>query len=110
MGFDFRKFLAVLSEIAPPILKGVGGEALVPLVPLIVTGIAEAEKLPGASGAEKKATVLELVKKATAGTNIVRPGTIDPALVESAAGHAIDAVITSVKAVQGAQAQLPTAG
>jgi hypothetical protein len=109
MGFPFAKFFSTLTAIAPAILLAVpGGAALAPMVPLIVAGIAHEQAIAGKSGADKKAAVLQLVADSVAGTNLVKPGTIDPALVQVAAGHAIDAVITSVQAVQAAHAALPS--
>lgn len=108
MGFDFGKFLQILTTVAPVILLAVpGGAALAPVAAVIVTGIADAQKKPGATGPEKKAFVLQLVKDATEGAVLVKPGAIDPVLVQEAAGHAIDAVIATVHAVQGAHDQLP---
>jgi hypothetical protein len=108
MGFSFSQFVSLLTTIAPVVLLAVpGGGLIAPLMPLIVQGIADAHTLPGASGADKKAYVLQLVADATQATALIKPGTIDPALALQAASHGIDAVITSINAVQVAHAALP---
>jgi hypothetical protein len=108
VGFPFAKFFAVLTAVAPVVLMAVpGGAALTSLIPIIVSGIAEAQQKPGATGPEKKAYVLKLVASAAAGIEVVKSGTVDPALIEEAAGHAIDAVITTVHAVAKAHEDQP---
>lgn len=108
MGFPFAKFFSVLTFIGPMILMAVpGGAGLAPLIPIIITGIAEAQKKPGATGAEKKAYVLSLVDTAIAGINAVRPGTVNASQMHQAAGYAIDAIITSMHAVEAAHEALP---
>lgn len=108
MGFNFQQFLGVLTTIAPAVLLAVpGGAALAPITNVIIAGIAHAEATPEKSGTQKKDYVMALVKDAVSGTNLVRPGTVDPALLEQAASHAIDAVVTSVNAVTTAHAAQP---
>lgn len=107
MVFDFSAFLKILTTVAPAVLAVVpGGAALAPLAPLIIKGIGDAQQTQ-APGADKKAAVLTLVKDAIEGTNLVKPGTLDPALVQDAASHAIDAVITTIHVIEGAHAKLP---
>lgn len=104
MAFDFKQFLGILTAIAPVVLMAVpGGTILSPLVPLIVKGIADAQQSTK-TGPEKKAMVIQLVQDAAAGTNMVKPHTIDTALITEAAGHGVDAVIGAVNAVQAAHA------
>jgi hypothetical protein len=101
-------FFNILKIVAPVILMVVpGGAALAPLVPLIVTGIADAQKKPGATGPEKKAFVMQLVSDAVVGANVVKPGTLDPATITDAADEAVDAVIATVQAVQTAHTNQP---
>jgi len=108
MGFDFGKFLAILGAVAPVVLMVVpGGAVLAPLIPVMIKGIAEAQQMPGKTGPEKKAIVLHEVEQGALVLNSLKPGTIDPALAVEAAGHGIDAVITSIHAVETAQAALP---
>lgn len=108
MGFDFGKFLAILGAVAPVILMVTpGGAVLAPLIPVMIKGIAEAQQMPGKTGPEKKAIVLHEVEQGAHVLNTLKPGTIDPALAVEAAGHGIDAVITSIHAVETAQAALP---
>jgi hypothetical protein len=110
MGFPFARFFSILTAIAPVILMAVpGGAALAPLVPIIVQGVADAQQQPGATGATKKAYVMALVTDAVTGANTVKPGTIDAPTALTAASEGIDAVITSVNAVQLAHANQPTA-
>jgi hypothetical protein len=109
MGFDFKQFTSILTLVAPVVLLAVpGGAALAPLAGVIIKGIQDAQQQPGKTGPEKKAFVLTLVQDAASGTNLVKPGTIDQPLVVEAAGHAIDAVIGTVNAIQTAHAALPT--
>lgn len=109
MKFDVTKFLAILTVVAPVILLTVpGGAAIAPLVPLIVAGIADAQKKPGATGVEKKAYVMALVQDAVTAIEQTKPGLINPALLTEASDHAIEAVLATVKAVQKAQAAQPT--
>ena len=108
MGFDWRKFIGILAGVGPILLAAVpGGAALAPLAPLILQAIGHAEQMRGASGPSKKQYVLKVVADAASGTNLIKPGTIDEGLVTEAAGHAIDAVITSLNAIQAAHAKLP---
>lgn len=108
MAFNLKQFLGVLTAVAPIVFLAVpGGAALAPFVPLIVKGIADAQAQPGATGVEKKAFVLALVKDAADTTAQLNPHLIDPALTVAAAGQAVDAVITTVNAIQTAHAALP---
>ncbi len=109
MAFDFSKWSGILAGVIPMILFLVpGGAAIAPLAAVIMKGMMDAQQKPGASGAEKKAYVLTLVQDAAVGTNLVKAGTIDPTLTVQAASQAIDAVITTVNAIQKAHAALPT--
>ena len=84
-----------------------GGPALAPLVGTILGGITEAEAIKGASGAAKKAHVLKLVDAAVVGTNLAKPGAVDPDLAREAASHGIDAILTAVNAIQQARVAQP---
>lgn len=97
------QFLSILTMVAPVILMAVpGGAAMAPLVPLIIKGISDAQAQPHATNADKKAYVLFLVNDAVVTTNIVKPGTLDRALVNSAVSQGIDAVIATMNVIQAA--------
>jgi hypothetical protein len=107
--FNLNQWLSVFSLLAPIILALVPGAAkFAPLTGVILKGIADQQAIPGKVGAEKKAAVLALVTDGAQGVNLVKPNTIDIGLATEAAGHAIDAVITSINAVQTAHAAQPT--
>lgn len=102
------RWLQVVLQVAPVILIAVPGIPPV-LVPLIVHGITEAQKIPGASGAVKKATVLAIVADGIAATNSVKPGTIpDPAAVIVAAGLGIDTTIATVDLIHSLPGHVAT--
>ena len=62
-----NKWLAIAQMIAGPILATVpGGAKIAPFVSVISTGIQEAEQIPGATGADKKAHVMNLAMSAFA--------------------------------------------
>lgn len=90
------KWLELLKQIGPIIVAAtVPGGAI--LAPIIVSGIATAEQIPGASGPEKKQHVIELATAAAQGINAAagKP-VIDPVTVQQVAGSAIDTVVGSV--------------
>ena len=108
MKFGLHKFLAVLASIGPVVLVAVpGGPLIAPLVPLIVSAIGEAEQVKGASGAEKKAHVLNIVAAGVATTNATGKVALDPAAVAVVAGTGIDAVIGTLHVVEGAKVVKP---
>lgn len=110
MGFPFKQFFGALTTLAPVVLMVVpGGAALAPFVPLIVKAIADAEKDPGASGADKRAFVQAQVANGAALANQAKPGTINEPMIVDAAGHYVDAVIGSINAVKKAAVALPDA-
>lgn len=60
-----NKWLSLVQVLAPAVLMAVPhGEKIAPYIPIITTGIQEAEQIPGASGAEKKAHVVNLAMAA----------------------------------------------
>lgn len=108
MGFPFREFFGVVTQVAPMLLPIVPGGAIVaPFLPTILEAIADAEKKPGTTGPEKRTYVQEIVADGAHVANQARPGSVDEALVVEAAGHYVDAIIQSVNAVQKAKAALP---
>lgn len=109
MAFNFGQWSGILTMVLPLVLMLVpGGAALAPVASVILKGMMDAQQKPGATGASKKAYVLTLVQDAAVGTNLIKPNTIDPDLTVEAAGHAVDAVISVVNAIQTAHAALPT--
>jgi len=93
------KWLKTVLQVAPVLLVLVPGIPPI-LVPLIVKGIAEAQAIKGASGADKKRHVLTLVEDAVTAVNAVKPGTIpDPAAVLVASGLGIDTTIATVNLI-----------
>ena len=89
------KWLRLLKTLGPGIVA-----VLVPgvgpiLAPIIVTAIAEAEKISGATGPEKKAAALELVKAGAVGVTIASGGkvVIDEAQAAATASSAIDTTV-----------------
>jgi hypothetical protein len=104
MKFDFHKFVAIVSQLGPLVLAAVpGGEKIAPLIPVITGAIAEAEQIAGATGAEKKAHVMAIVKAGVETANATGKVTIDLATVQQAADGGIDAVLNTVKAIEGAK-------
>ncbi len=92
------KWLDLVKNLAPFILAAVPGVPAV-LIPAIVHGIAVAETIPGASGAAKKAAVIDLVTTGLQTANAVKPGTIDEASTVAAVSNGIDATVNAVNAV-----------
>lgn len=104
MKLNINKWLTIVSQIAPIVLLAVpGGAAIAPLVPVITHAITEAEQIKGASGADKKAHVLNTVQDAVTTINATGKAKLDPAEVQAVAGQGIDAVIATVHVVEGAK-------
>jgi len=98
------RWLSILKHIGP-IIIAVAVPGIGPiLAPIIVSAIAEAEKIPGASGAQKKAAALELVKAGAAGVNAASKGkvVINPTEAAVVADSAITTVIGAVNLVNNA--------
>lgn len=88
------KWLEVLKSVAPMVLAFT---PLAPIVPAIVVGIAEAEKIPGASGAEKLAHVQKIARQAAEAAN-AQAGheVINPDEMDQASAAAISTAVTIV--------------
>lgn len=98
------KFLNIVKVIAPLVLANVkGGDKIGALIPTITDGIAEAEQIHGASGAEKKAHVLNIVKAGVETANATGKVTLDPAEVHEVASDGIDAVVGAIHVIDGAK-------
>lgn len=98
------KFLNIIKVIAPVVLANVkGGEKIGALIPTITDGIAEAEQIKGASGAEKKQHVLNIAKAAVETVNATGKVTLDAAEVHDAVSGGIDTVISTIHVIDGAK-------
>ena len=96
-----NKWFQLLIGLAPLILANIkGGSKIAPIIPVIVAGIEEAEKVKGATtGAEKKAHVLNTVEAGIAAANATGKVKIDAAEVTQLASDGIDVVISAVNLV-----------
>lgn len=105
MKIGLGKFKALVRLLGPVVLSAVpGGEKIAPHVDTIVDAIETAEQIKGASGPEKKARVLEVVKKGVEVANATGKVTLDASEVEAIASHGIDAVVGAVNVVGAAGA------
>lgn len=77
---------------------------LLTLLPLIMHGIQTAEGMKGATGAEKKAAALELVRTGLAGVAAAGKHPLDEPSALAAVSHGIDATVAAINAVQKAKA------
>jgi hypothetical protein len=99
-----NKWFALITGLAPLILSNIkGGDKIAPVIPVIVSGIQEAEQIKGASGADKKAHVLKTVEAGVAAANATGKVKLDTAEVQAVASDGIDAVIGAVHVVEGAK-------
>lgn len=100
-----NKWLSIAQMLAPAVLMAVPhGETIAPYVPIITAGIQEAEQIPGATGAEKKAHVVGLAMAAFQSlqqTGKVHLNQTDFATTVSAG---IDATVGTINLVQQAHA------
>jgi hypothetical protein len=110
MKFDLHKTLALINLFAPLVLANVkNGDKIGKFIPIITDGIVAAEQIKGATGAEKKAHVLEIVTAAVSGSNATGKTAIDEHAVTTAAGAGIDAVISTIHAIEGGKVVKPSA-
>ena len=110
MKFDLGKFAAMVNMLAPVVLMMVPkGEKVAPYVGSITAGIVAAQQIAGATGAEKKAHVLELVAAGVATANATGKVKLDQDEAVAVAGVVIDRVIGSVHAVEGGTVTKPAA-
>lgn len=107
MGFDVGRFLDIVKTVAPMVLMVIPGAA--PFAPLVAVGISEAESLAGASGEEKKAHVLKIVRVGVDATNAAKPGSVDPQLVDNAVSPSIDLIVDMSKRLQAIEQAAPVA-
>lgn len=97
----WHRFADIAKAVAPVALVFVPG---VPpsIGPLIGHAIAEAEAIPGASGADKKAHVLGVVKDALDTAAAAGKPLGDASVIVPAVSQATDAVVASVNAIKAA--------
>ena len=104
MKFDLKKFLAVVGQVGPVVLAAVpGGEKIGAMIPKVVEAIGEAEKIKGASGAEKKRHVMNVVNTAVSIANTTGKVKLDAAEVAAVTSAGIDTVIATVKVIEQAK-------
>jgi hypothetical protein len=108
--FNLGKFAAMVNMLAPVVLMMVPkGEKVAPYVGSITAGIVAAQQIKGATGAEKKAHVLDLVAAGVATANATGKVKLDQDEAVAVAGVVIDRVIGSVHAVEGGTVTKPAA-
>lgn len=101
----WSKFADTVKVVGPVVLSVIPGVPPV-LGPVIIHAISEAENLKGATGAQKKAHALNLINDSLNAVNAVKGETVlDPQQIVPAVSQGIDAVITTVNAVQAAHAE-----
>jgi len=100
------KWLEVLAQVGPGVLKFT---PLAPIAPEVIAAIGEAQQMPGATGPEKLAHVVNIATEAAQATN-AQAGrvVIDPVAMQSTAATAISTVVQVTKMVEAAH-ENPTA-
>lgn len=96
-----------LIKLIVPIVIPIVNPKLAPLAPVIANGIAEAEQVPGASGAEKLQHVTNLATTAAQGINAVAPGTVDEQHVNETVQAAIGTIVGVTNILHKNQAPTP---
>lgn len=100
MAVKWGNFLNILMQVGPLILAL--NPATAAIAPIIVSAIAEAQQIKGASGPEKKAHAMKIVETAVTlahGANV--KGFEQPALVLATVSDGIDVTVGAVKIVEG---------
>ena len=93
------KWLDLVKNLAPLILASVPGVPAV-IVPAVIHGILTAEQIPNATGAQKKAYVLDLVQTGLETTNSAAgKQVIETASTVAAVSSGIDATVNAINAV-----------
>jgi O-phosphoseryl-tRNA(Cys) synthetase len=101
MTFDAKKFGQVAMMLGPQVLLLAGVPAAI--VGMITQEIVIAQSIKGASGAEKKAKVLDAVKNGAALTDaLVHPDVndVDEDQLTETVSNGIDAVISTINTVK----------
>ncbi len=92
-----KRWLQALAQFGPQILLFT---PLAPIAPAVVVAIHEAELIKGATGAQKKAHVLNIVTAAASGANAqAGKDVVDAADVAATASQTIDTIISVVNTV-----------
>ena len=95
------RFLQILASIGPLVLGLIPETA--PYAGLVTQGIAAAETMAGASGAQKKAAALQIITTGmTAANSAVGHVIVDPAALTSLVSTGIDTTVAAVNLVQNA--------
>lgn len=103
MGFSLANWLHLVETIGPLVLAAT---PLAPIVPFVIMGIQTAERIPGATGAQKLELAKQIVTTGIAATNAQAGHTeIDPALVDTAVTSGINAVVAATNVVHAAVAE-----
>jgi hypothetical protein len=101
------KWFEVAQLLAPLVGLLIPGSA--PVIPLIIRGVTEAEAIPGATGADKKAHVLNLVAASAEAETAIGTLTIPPAAALQIANAVFQAVDGVRAVVLVNQVQVPPA-
>jgi hypothetical protein len=97
-------WIALLKTLAPVILSTIPGMPPI-IIPLVVHGIETAESLSHATGAEKKAAVLDLVQTGILAVNAAtKSDAVDPVAVAGVVSMGIDTAVDAVNLVHQATA------
>lgn len=99
--FDLKQFGRAVQMLGPAILTLAGVSPV--MIGLATHAIVVAEGIKGATGAEKKAAALELIRTgATAADALVHPDVqdVDVEQITATVSQGIDAVLTTVKTVE----------
>lgn len=104
MRFNLKKFIEIVSTVGPVVLATIpGGDKIAPVIPKIVDGINAAEAIKGASGADKKKHVLEIVENAIGIANQTGKVSISTEDAKAIASQGIDTVVATVHVIEGAK-------
>ena len=99
-----KRFFDILKILGPVTLMLVPGVPPL-LIPVIIEGIRRAEVLgdsEGLTGAQKKASAMELVSLGVLGVNTgAGKVVVDPLLIENAVSLGIDATVATIKVIEG---------
>lgn len=104
MKFNLHKFIEIVSTVGPVVLATIpGGDKIAPMIPRIVEGINAAEAIKGASGADKKRHVLNVVEQAIGVANQTGKVSISAEEVKAITSQGIDTVVATVHVIEGAK-------
>jgi hypothetical protein len=87
------RWLQIVEQLAPLVVS-VAFPGSGPLLGSVITaGIHSAQGMIGATGAEKLQHSIEIANLTAAGINSVKPGTLDPTLVNAAANTVTSTIV-----------------